>query len=146
MIMLNHLPAQLNMFKAIKQKKFYKDFTLLNTTNLINQIKKHAQHINQKNIINFYKTKFRDNTQSKSNNNYHKFRNQNIFKCDNCDAKHLIKRCFYTHSEFAFEEWQLNKEVKEKIVKRKTADKKKVMIKKKQIQIQYYYNSSSLYF
>ena len=95
-IMLNHLPAQLDTFKAIKQEESYKDSTLSNITDLINQIKKHAHHIDQENIVNFHKIKFRDNVWSKSNNNHHEFRNQNIFKCDNCGVKHLTKRCFYT--------------------------------------------------
>ena len=89
--MLNHLPAQLNTFKAIKQKKFYKNFILFNITELINQIKKYAQHINQENIINFHKTKSRDNAQSKSNNNCHEFRNQNTSKCNDCGVRHSTK-------------------------------------------------------
>ena len=124
-IMLNHLPAQLNTFKAIKQKESYKDFTLPGIMNLINQIKKHAWCIDQKNIVNFHKIKFRDNVWSKSNNNCHKFRNQNISKCDDCGAKHSIKKCFYIHSELTSEEWQSNKEVEEKIIKKKVTDKKK---------------------
>ena len=36
-----------------------------------------------------------------------------------------MKRCFYTHPKLAPEEWQPNKEVEEKIVKKKAADKKK---------------------
>ena len=125
MIMLNHLPAQLNTFKAIKQEKSYKNSTLFSTTNLINQIKEHACHINQENIVNFHKTKFRDNAQSKSNNNHHKFRNQDILKCNDCSAKHLMKKCFYTHLKLAPKKWQSNKEMKEKVAKKKAADKKK---------------------
>ena len=89
MIMLNHLPAQLNTFKAIKQEESYKDFTLSSTTDLINQIKEHAHCINQENIVNFHKMKFRDNVWSKSNN--HRFRNQDIPKCDDCSVRHSMK-------------------------------------------------------
>ena len=123
--MLNHLPAQLNTFKVIKQEKFYKNFTLPSIMNLINQIKEHAHHINQENIINFHKTKSKDNAWNKSNNNHHEFRNQNIFKCNDCDAKHLTKKCFYIHPELAPEGWQPNKKVEEKVAKKKTTDKKK---------------------
>ena len=63
--------------------------------------------------------------QSKSNNNYYEFRNQNISKCNDCGAKHSIKRCFYTHSKLAPEEWQPNKKIEEKITKKKMTDKKK---------------------
>ena len=62
---------------------------------------------------------------SKSNNNCHKFRNQNVSKCDDCSARHLIKKYFYTHPKLASEGWQLNKEMKEKIAKKKMTDKKK---------------------
>ena len=68
--------------------------------------------------------KFKNNVQSKSNN-YHKFRNQDISKCDNCGTKHSMKQCFYTHPELAPKGWQSNKEVKEKVAKKKAADKKK---------------------
>ena len=68
--------------------------------------------------------KFRNNAWSKSNNNYHEFKNQNVIKCNNCDIKHSTKRCFYTHPELASEEWQSNKKVEEKIVKKKITDKK----------------------
>ena len=129
MIMLNCLPAQLNTFKAIKQEKSYKNSTLPSIMNLINQIKKHACCINQENIVNFHKTKSRDNAQSKSNNNCHKFRNQNIPKCDDCSAKHSMKRYFYIHSELASEGWQSNKKVEEKVIKKKMTDKNKEMIK-----------------
>ena len=101
--MLNCFSAQLDTFKTIKQKKFCKNFTLSNITDLINQIKKHTHCINQKNIINFHKTKFRDNTQNKSNKNCYKFRNQNIFKYDDCSAKHSMKQCFYTLSDLTSE-------------------------------------------
>ena len=76
MIMLNHLPAQLDTFKAIKQEESYKDSTLPSTMELINQIKEHAWRIDQENIVNFHKTKSRDNARSKSNNNRHRSRNQ----------------------------------------------------------------------
>ena len=123
--MLNCFSAQLDTFKAIKQEEFYKDFTLPSTMDLINQIKEHAHHIDQENIVNFHKTKSRDNAQSKSNNNHHEFRNQNIPKCNDCSARHSMKKCFYTHPELASKRWQPNKEVEEKVVKKKAADKKK---------------------
>ena len=76
--------------------------------------------------------------QSKSNN--HRFRNQNILKCNDCGAKHLTKKCFYTHLKLASKEWQLNKEVEEKVTKKKAADKKKYDDKSKKKENKFKFN------
>ena len=144
MIMLNTLPKQLKVFKAMKQEKSYKTVHLPASTELINQIKKHARRIRQSNIVNFHREKKSSNAKDKEKNEKKNKNKSNLSRCiyKNClnSVNHIENNCIAKYSKRKKEILEAHKRTKE--IRWKKKQQKKDEKKKSHVTMIHRHHSS----
>ena len=127
MIMLNTLPEQLEVFKAMKQEESYKTAHLPASTELINQIKEHARRIGQGNTVNFHREKRSSNAKGKGKSEKENKNKSNLPRCTYKDCLnpvgHIENNCIAKYPERKEEILEAHKRAKEIRWKKKQQEK-----------------------